>query len=173
MKNLVINNISRSIEKQILVVFAASILLAISAKVAIPLGPVPFTLQTITVIFLTILLGKQLGLAAVSLYLLEGICGLPVFASASWTSTGYLLGFLGSVCLTDSLYKTWNDRSVTSLFFFGLISILPIFLLGLIVLALFIGIKSAFWIGVYPFIFSELAKCFALALFLHRFLKKS
>ena len=168
MKNLVINNISRSIEKQILVAFAASILLAVSAKVA-----VPFTLQTITVIFLTILLGKRLGLAAVSLYLLEGICGLPVFASASWTSTGYLLGFLGSVCLTDSLYKTWNDRSVTSLFFFGLISILPIFLLGFIVLALFIGIKSAFWIGVYPFIFSELAKCFALALFLHRFLKKS
>ena len=170
-KNIIINNISKSIEKQILIAFSASVLLAISAKIAIPLWPIPFTLQTTTVTFLTIFLGRRLSLAAVVLYLIGGVVGIPVFANATGASIGYILGFLGSVCLTDYIYKKWNCRSLGPLFLLCLISVIPTFLLGFSVLALLYGIKTAFLIGVYPFIFSEIAKCFGLALFLHKFLK--
>ena len=59
-----------------------------------------------------------------------------------------------------------------SMFELSLISVVPTFLLGVIVLASFVGFKSAFLVGVSPFIFSEFAKCFVLALFLHKFLNK-
>ncbi len=173
MKNIITHTINRSTEKHVLAVFSASILLAISAKIAIPLGPVPFTLQTTTVTFLTLFLGKRLGLASVLLYLVEGAIGLPVFANATGTSFGYLLGFLGSVCLTDYIYRNWNCKTITSLFLLGLISTVPTFVVGLAGLAFIIGIKQAFLVGVCPFIFSEIIKNFGLALFLHKFLKRS
>ena len=172
MKNVIINNVSKSIEKQLFVAFSASVLLAISAKVAIPLGPVPFTLQTMTVTFLTILLGKRLGLATIALYLTEGLLGFPVFSNMSGASIAYIIGFFGSVLLTDFIYNKWNCKTITSLFLLSLVSVVPTFLLGVIVLASFLGIKSAYLVGVAPFIFSEVAKCFVLALFLHKFLSR-
>ena len=62
--------------------------------------------------------------------------------------------------------------TITSLFLLSLVSVVPTFLLGVIVLASFLGIKSAYLVGVAPFIFSEVAKCFVLALFLHKFLSR-
>lgn len=172
MKNVMINIVSKSVEKQIFVAFSASILLAISAKVAIPLGPVPFTLQTITVTFLAILLGKRLGLAAVALYLTEGIIGFPVFSNMSGVTIGYITGFFGSVWLTDFIYNKWNCETVASLFALSLISVVPPFLSGVIVLTSLVGVKSAFLLGVFPFVFSEVVKCFVLALFLRKFLSE-
>ena len=63
-------------------VIAASALIAIAAQIAIPIpfSPVPLTLQPLAVIFIGAALGAGRGAAAATLYLLEGICGLPVFA---------------------------------------------------------------------------------------------
>ena len=65
--------------KYILVIFLGSILLTISSKIKIPFYPVPMTMQTFVVLLLGIMLGSKIGLLTVSLYLLEGIYGLPVF----------------------------------------------------------------------------------------------
>ena len=58
--------------------FAA--LTAASAQIAIPIGPVPFTLQVLAVILTGFLLGPYLGFWAQLIYLLVGALGLPVFA---------------------------------------------------------------------------------------------
>ena len=77
-----------------------TILLAISAKIQIHLFPVPMTMQTFVVLFLGIALGYKIALATVTLYLFEGLIGIPVFASGGgWIyftgpTTGYLIGFL-------------------------------------------------------------------------------
>ncbi|HEX2062314.1 MAG TPA: biotin transporter BioY, partial [Thermoanaerobaculia bacterium] len=82
-----------------LLVLGASALIAIAAQIAIPLPftPVPLTLQPLAVIFIGVALGSTRGAAAATLYLLEGISGLPVFAQghggAMWL-TGATAGYL-------------------------------------------------------------------------------
>ena len=92
------------IAKIILISVLGTLLLTISAKIKIPFYPVPMTMQTFVVLFLGIVLGPKIGLLTVSLYLFEGIFGLPVFAGTpekgigfiyfTGPTMGYLIGFL-------------------------------------------------------------------------------
>ena len=66
--------------KYIFVALIGSILLAISSKIKIPFYPVPMTMQTFIVLLIGITLGWKLAVATISLYLFEGIIGLPVFS---------------------------------------------------------------------------------------------
>jgi len=63
-------------------VVAGSLLMAVCAHVSIPLWftPVPITLQTFGVMFLALTLGGWRASAALVLYLVEGVSGLPVFS---------------------------------------------------------------------------------------------
>lgn len=78
-------------------------LMAVCSWIAIPIPPISFTMQTFGV-FLTLgLLGGKQGTAAILLYLLLGVAGLPVFAgfhsgaSALLDITGgFLWGFLAA-----------------------------------------------------------------------------
>ena len=90
--------------KNFLIMLASTVLLAISSKIKIPFYPVPMTMQTLVVLIIGIGFGWKLGLATISLYLFEGIIGLPVFAGTpekgvglvyfSGPTMGYLIGFL-------------------------------------------------------------------------------
>ena len=73
---------SQKILKFLLIIFLGSVLLTISAKLKIYFYPVPMTMQTFVVLFLGIAFGYKIGLATVTLYLLEGIIGLPVFSNS-------------------------------------------------------------------------------------------
>ena len=94
-----------------MIIFIGSIILTISAKIKIPFYPVPMTMQTFIVLFLGISFGYKIALATVSLYLLEGILGLPVFSNSpergiglayfTGPTMGYLIGFL-SACFLAS-----------------------------------------------------------------------
>src|SRR5256885_1572418 len=66
----------------VLLVVGASALIALAAQAAIPLPftPVPLTMQPLAVLLVGVALGSSRGAAAATLYLLEGIGGLPVFA---------------------------------------------------------------------------------------------
>ncbi len=86
----------------LIAVFAA--LLAASITVpGIPVGPlgVPITLQTLAVALCGLVLGVGRGTAAVGLYILLGLIGLPIFAGfrsgpavLAGPSAGYIIGFL-------------------------------------------------------------------------------
>ena len=92
------------IAKIILITVLGTLVLTISAKIKIPFYPVPMTMQTFVVLFLGITLGPKIGLLTISLYLFEGIFGLPVFAGTpekgigfiyfTGPTMGYLIGFL-------------------------------------------------------------------------------
>ena len=98
------------IYKIILISLLGTLLLTISAKIKIPFYPVPMTMQTFVVLFLGITLGSKIGVLTVSLYLLEGIFGLPVFAGTpekgigmvyfTGPTMGYLFGFLVATYLS-------------------------------------------------------------------------
>ena len=76
---------------------AGSLLLIISAKVQVPMWPVPMTMQSFVVLFLGAALGPRLGAAAVALYLGQGLAGLPVFAMPGAGGPAYFLGTTGGL----------------------------------------------------------------------------
>lgn len=83
--------------RSIVLVAAFTALIAVGAWLSIPafwFVAVPVTLATLFVILAGLLLGPWLGLAAVGLYLLAGIVGLPVFANGN-SGIGTLLGPTG------------------------------------------------------------------------------
>ena len=75
-------------------VLAGSLFVAACAHIAVPLPftPVPFTLQPFAVILVGMLLGPELGFAALAAYLAEGAAGLPVFTPAGLPGLARLLG---------------------------------------------------------------------------------
>ena len=70
--------------KQGAIIIAASLFVALCARVTVPLPftPVPLTLQNFGVLGVGLLLGSRRGFAALVLYLVEGACGMPVFSPA-------------------------------------------------------------------------------------------
>ena len=80
--------------KYVFLALIGSIILAVSSKIKIPFYPVPMTMQTLIVLVIGIGFGWKLGLATVSLYLFEGIIGLPVFSGTPEKGVG-LIYFTG------------------------------------------------------------------------------
>src|SRR5712672_4648101 len=73
------------------------LLLTLSAKIQIPLWPVPMTMQTYVILVIAMAYGTRLGVATVVAYLLAGAVGLPVFAGTPEKGIGvpYMLGPTG------------------------------------------------------------------------------
>ena len=74
--------------------FTAVIAVCSWVTVPIPWSPVPLTLQTLAVLAAGGLLGRVWGPVSVSVYILLGIAGLPVFAGGE-AGIGVVLGFKG------------------------------------------------------------------------------
>ena len=99
--------------KIISITILGTLLLTISAKVKIPFYPVPMTMQTFVVLLMGVAFGWKIGVATISLYLFEGIIGLPVFARTpekgvglvyfTGPTMGYLIGFLIATFLAGYL----------------------------------------------------------------------
>ena len=154
------------IAKIILVAMLGTLLLTISAKIKIPFYPVPMTMQTFVVLFLGIILGPRIGLLTISLYLFEGIFGLPVFAGTpekgigfvyfTGPTMGYLIGFLVAVYLAGAFKY---NKGIINTFLKLIFSVSFIYILGIIWLGTLIGWnKPIFKLGVEPFLLAELFK---------------
>ena len=163
---LVKNLKNSKIIKYTFVALVGSILLAISSKVKIPFYPVPMTMQTLVVIVIGIAFGWKLGLATISLYLFEGILGMPVFSGTpekgvgliyfTGPTMGYLIGFLVAVFLAGKF--VYNNNLMQN-FLKILLATSFIYLLGIIWLGSLIGWdKPIFKLGVQPFLLAELFK---------------
>mgnify|MGYP001167682911 CR=1 FL=1 len=168
----IVKSQNAKILKYILIIFLGSILLTISSKIKIPFYPVPMTMQTFVVLFLGISFGYKIGLATVSLYLLEGIIGLPVFSNSpekgvglvyfTGPTMGYLIGFLIATFLAG--YFKFEGNLLNS-FIKLLISVSTIYILGVFWLGSLIGWdKPIIQLGVTPFLLAEMFKIVILTL---------
>lgn len=148
-------------------VVGASALIAIAAQIAIPLpfSPVPMTLQPLAVIFIGAALGAQRGAAAATLYLLEGLSGLPVFAQGHagplWLigpTAGYLYSYPCAALVAGWVsQRGWGNRTASSIA--GMLAALVIIYIGgWSWLAQFAGPRGAFATGVAPFIVADIVK---------------
>jgi len=157
---------NKKLLKSLIVIFLGSIALTISSKLKIPFYPVPMTMQTFVVLFLGISFGYKIGLATVSLYIFEGIIGLPVFSNSPekgvgliyfvGPTMGYLIGFLVATFLAGYL----NLKTNIFLIFLKLtLSVSTIYILGMLWLGSLIGWdKPIFKLGAEPFLLAELFK---------------
>ena len=173
-------NISQTvIIKSLFAIILGSIALTISAKIKIPFYPVPMTMQTFVVLFLGLSLGYKIGLASVSLYLLEGIIGLPVFSNSpekgvgliyfTGPTMGYLIGFLTATFLASKINNKDNFLLILSKLIFATSTI---YILGLFWLGTLIGWdKPVFELGAKPFLLAEIFKIVILALIAKKIIK--
>lgn len=87
-----------------------ALLMAVCARIAVPMVPVPMTLQTWAVLLVGAALGPVRGTTAVALYLAAGLAGLPVLADGasgvdafSGPTAGYLVAFVPAAALAGWL----------------------------------------------------------------------
>ena len=170
---------SSKIIKYAFIALIGSIALAISSKVKIPFYPVPMTMQTLVVIMIGAAFGWKLGLATVSLYLFEGIIGLPVFSGTpekgiglvyfTGPTMGYLIGFLVAVFLTGKF--NYSKNLITN-FLKLTFATSFIYLLGMVWLGSLIGWdKPIFKLGAQPFLLAELFKILIATLSINQIIK--
>ena len=163
---LVKNLNQSSIVKTFLIIILGSLALTISAKIKIPFYPVPMTMQTFVVMLMGLAFGWKIGLATVSLYLLEGIVGLPVFSNSpekgvglvyfTGPTMGYLIGFLSATLIAGTISSNDNTLKIISKL---LLSVSTIYILGVLWLGTLIGWdKPILEFGVYPFLLAEIFK---------------
>ena len=152
--------------KYVFLALIGSITLAISSKIKIPFYPVPMTMQTLIVLVIGIGFGWKLGLATVSLYLFEGIIGLPVFSGTpekgigliyfTGPTMGYLIGFMVAVYISG---KFNYDNNLIKNFIKLTLATSFIYILGMSWLGSLIGWdKPIFQLGAQPFLLAELLK---------------
>jgi biotin transport system substrate-specific component len=170
MQNIVTSwTAERPLARTLLVAFAGSLLLTVSAKVSVPFYPVPMTMQTLAVLVLGFTLGPRLGAAAVMLYLAQGAAGLPVFtgtpekgiglAYMAGPTGGFLLGFVASAWLAGWFAMKGWTQSVVPALAASLVAQAVVFVPGLIWLGFFLGsADKALTFGLYPFIVGGLFK---------------
>ncbi len=162
-----------SLVKQLLEILGGVLLLAIGAhaKFILPFTPVPFTLQTLFLTYLILLLKKR-AWRPVAIYIALGLIGLPVFAYGGglWyvlsPTFGYILGFLAASFVVG--YYVSPIVYPRKLVIGSVMIQLIIYLLGFLWLASYLiistgqtpvnSILTAILMGVVPFIPWDLLK---------------
>ncbi len=167
--------------RQIAIVVCASAVIAVCARLMLPLPftPVPLTLANFGVLLVGLTLGSKRGFAAAALYLGWGAMGLPVFASAGPGGLAQLLGptagYLWAypvVAFIAGWIAERGARSFTRNLFGGIFAELVLFAGGVAWLAVIThSWQHAAAFGLYPFFAAEVIKVMlaaALALRLQR-----
>jgi biotin transport system substrate-specific component len=147
-------------------VICASLILGLSAqiKVYLPIGPVPITGQTFAVLMLAALLGSRRGVLAMIAYLAEGAAGLPIFAGGIGPAAligptgGFLFGFIPAAYIVGKLAEMGWDRKVSTTIAAMLAGEIVLYTFGVCWLAIMTNIRTAFTIGLYPFIVGDVLK---------------
>ena len=111
---------------QLLLAVIGSVLLALSAKAKVVLGPVDLSLQSLVVLLIAASYGSRLGVATLLLYMLEGALGYPVFQSTPekgiglaymmGSTGGYLAGFVVMAAIVGFAADRGWDRHPLKLF---------------------------------------------------------
>ncbi len=139
--------------------------ISLSSWMAIPIGPVPVTLQTLTVLVLGATYGTVRAPSTVSAWLVLGACGAPVFAGGAGgvvhligKTGGYILAFVPATAALAWLGERGLLRRTLPAGAAFLAAHALILAAGAGWLSLFIGASAAWTYGVLPFLLGALLK---------------
>ncbi len=150
----------------VILAIAGSALLALSARISVPMWPVPITMQTFAVLVIGAAYGWRLGGATILLYMAEAAVGLPVFSKGggiayfySATSMGYIYGYLPAAMLIGWLAQRGWDRNPATTALAMLFGNILIYVPGLLWLGMIVGWDKPIleW-GLTPFLLGDAIK---------------
>ena len=137
--------------------------MALSAKLSVPMFPVPITGQTLAIPLLVVLLGRNGATAAMLAYLAEGAAGLPVFAPGAFMSTtaGYLLAFPVAAFAIGLLFERGFERNYLTRFVAIFAGTALVFAGGVawLIAVYHLSAPNAVAAGVLPFMIGDCVKC--------------
>jgi biotin transport system substrate-specific component len=155
--------------RNLALIIGGSLLVALCARISIPLPftPVPLTVQNFGVLLVGLLLGSRRGCAAMLLYLAEGAVGLPVFSPTGagglaqlfhGATSGFLLAYplvaFSAGYVMERGRKTFLRAAVA-----GFLGEIVLFTAGLAWLAVLTrSLAQAVRWGLYWFVFAEVIK---------------
>ena len=157
-----------SLAKQAAIVIGASAVIAVCARLVLPLPftPVPLSLANFGVLLIGLTLGSKRGFAAASLYLVWGAFGFPVFSPAGLGGMAQLFGPTGGYLMAYpavAFVAGWlSERGVASFgrnIVAGLVAEIVLFGAGIAWLAIVTqSWQHALAFGLLPFFFAEVMK---------------
>ena len=130
-------------------IIICSILLIISAKIKVDLYTIPMTMQPLAILIIAMLCGRNLAACSISLYLFQGMIGLPVFANGGGMlylmgpTGGFLFGFLIAGIIMGELADRGWGQHILKAFLAMLLGLFIIYFFGIIQLSLFLSFEKA------------------------------
>lgn len=153
---------------QIFLAVSGTLLLTLSAKTKVVLGPVDMSLQTLAIFLISAAFGMRLALATLLLYMAQGAMGFPVFQSTPekgigiaymlGSTGGYLAGFVAIAAIVGWAADRGWDRSPLKMLGAVLTAEVVMMAMGFAWLAALIGVEKSWQFGVVPFIVPDLIK---------------
>lgn len=148
------------------VVISGAALTGLAAQVAVhtPLSPVPFTLQTLSVLLVAAAVGPVRAVLTMALYLGAGAAGIPWFAehSSGWggPTFGYLLGFLAAALLVGALARRGASRNALATALTMVAGNAVVYAVGVtwLALSLSLDLSTALELGLWPFLVGDAVK---------------
>lgn len=160
-------------------------ILIICSQLALPIGPVPITLQTLGALMIGYLLTPKNALYTTTLYLTMGLIGFPIFSNFTggfqailMPSFGFALAFIPATYLQAKYLQTRPVPEMKTLVIAGLINFAIIYLIGLIYMTFILniylgsglGFSGILFAGFIPFIPGDIAKIFVAVVLAKRLL---
>ncbi|MBX3537621.1 MAG: biotin transporter BioY [Chelatococcus sp.] len=156
----------RSFPIQLGAVVLGTVFLAISSQIAVPMVPVPVTMQTFAVTIIGSIFGWRIGAITVLAWLAEALVGLPVLSGGSsgiapfvGPTAGYLLAFpFMAAGVGFCAERGWLGRHWLLAFTAMLGANLFALVLGTAWLAGMLGLSKAIAVGAVPFLVGAVLK---------------
>ena len=148
-------------------------IMAVSAWITVPIGPVPFTLQMFAVTFAILVLTPKQAVGAIAGYLAIGAIGVPVFSGMRGgigvllgPTGGFLWGYLIGVALAVGVLALFRRRGVDGFavgVFCGLLFTAVAYACGWLQYMLVAGVGpfESFLVAVAPFVIVDIVKVVA------------
>lgn len=152
--------------RPVLIGVSGIVALTLSSYVAVPMYPVPMTLQTMVVLLLGAIAGPRAGAAIVLGWLALALAGAPVLAGGkaglvtfAGPTAGYLASFPVVAFLAGFLPRLARPMLSAATRFAGFLALHAVILAaGWAWLATLVGAEAALMTGVYPFIAGSVLK---------------
>ncbi len=154
--------------RDVLLVIAGAALVGLLAQITFHLSwtPVPITAQTLGVLVVGTSLGLRRGTAALVLYAVAGLIGVPWFAGGvggfpGGADFGYVVGFIFAAAVCGYMAERRADRNVVSAVPAMIVGEVVMYAIGVAWLAvdLHTSIGNAITLGFVPFWIADAIKC--------------
>jgi biotin transport system substrate-specific component len=144
-------------------------LIALGSWISLPIGGIPFTLQTLFVLLAGIVMHRY-GAIPVLLYVILGVLGLPLFHNGMagigvllGPSGGYLIGFIFAALITGLAWEH-ESRVIRIGGIIGATAVIYLFGVAWLMYSMHLGFIPAVTAGVLPFLIGDTIKAGAACL---------